>query len=351
MSLFLPIFIGIVILSTIGVALVRALAGKKGRLQDNPNERSLHSGPKPRGGGVVIALLVVIALSLHLSTDGLNAMSDGLILTSLLMIATVGFLDDIFSLPALPRLVVHLVASLLFCLALPMFSVGRILDGGEESLLSAISLTIAVAWISWSTNAFNFMDGSDGLAALQAVVGGLGIVGIGLMLNDPLMTWIGGTTAAATLGFLFHNWSPAKIFLGDVGSSFIGFLFGTIPILVLNHSEASSIALSPLIALGVAWPFYFDSGTTLLRRLLTRQRVWQPHREHAYQRIILLGNSHSSVAMAYGLLAAIPILFILVGLHFKSVFYLSAAFGLILSTVGMFVYNKYAMPGVTSTNS
>jgi len=340
MTLFVPIFLGLLILSTIGVAIVRAVSRNRKRFLDNPNERSLHSTPKPRGGGIVVAVLVILALSFHLSTDGLGEKKDFLILLSLVMVAGIGFLDDLFSISALPRLLVHLSAALIFCLSMSVFYLDGFLSPGLDGVVKFLLLFLSVLWMAWSANAFNFMDGADGIAGLQSIVAGFGVVGIGHFLNDPLVMWIGGCLAATMAGFLFHNWNPAKIFLGDVGSSFAGFLLGAIPVLVLNIGEGDSYAFAPLLAIGIAWPFYFDAGITLIRRLIRRERIWLPHREHAYQRIILGGATHSSVSVAYALLGVIPNIFILIGIYFQSIFYLTVSFGIVLSTIGLFIYNK-----------
>lgn len=342
MSLFIPIFIGLVILSTIGVAVFRVLSKGNARLLDKPNERSLHSEMRIRGAGIVIAILVVLALYLHLSTDGPRINNDTMILTSLIMIAAIGFLDDLFSISAPSRFLVHIIAASVFCLALPMFSIKTLWAGGLDSSLSFLTLLISILWISWSTNAFNFMDGADGVAGVQSLVGGLGATGLGLMLDNPMIMWSGGALAATSAGFLFHNWSPAKVFLGDVGSSFMGFIFGTIPVLVLASGGVASYSEVPLIALCLAWPFYFDATGTLLKRLQRGVKVWKPHREHGYQRMILAGSSHAAVATGYGVLSLVPITFMLVGLRFESIFHILAALGLIFSTVGMYVFSKHS---------
>lgn len=343
MTLFIPIFIGLVILSTLGVGILRALSKRRPILLDQPNERSLHTQPKPRGGGVVIAILVIIALALHVSTDGIRNMNEPMILLSLALIAGIGFIDDLFSIPALPRLVVHMLAALIFCLALPWLVPGNLLSLGITEVVIGGTLFLSVLWVAWSANVFNFMDGADGLAGLQATIGGIGVAGVGFMLNDPLVLWIGGCVGATSLGFLFHNWSPAKIFLGDVGSAFIGFVFGLVPVLLMNPDEARPYGFAPIVAVSIAWPFYFDSGRTLLQRIWRKERFWTPHREHSYQKAILSGTSHASVAFAYAVLSLIPISFLLAGLYFMPVFHVLASFGLALSTFGMFVFYKYSL--------
>ena len=342
MTLFVPIFIGLAILSTIGVALFRALAQGNVRLMDRPNERSLHSQATVRGGGVVIATIVILAVYLQLSTDGSRVINDALVLLSLLTIAGVGFLDDLFSVSARVRLVVHITSALVFCLALPIFSFEELFAGGWHGSGRLATLVLSALWVSWSTNAFNFMDGADGIAGLQGVVGGLGAVGVGVMLDDPLIIWFGGALAATLSGFLLHNWSPAKIFLGDVGSSFVGFLVGAIPIVALGSGKVGSITEIPFIALGLAWPFYFDATTTLIRRIARSEKIWKPHREHAYQRMILVGSSHASVAFGYGVLSLIPVIFLLIGFYFQSVFEILTGLGLVISTFGLFVLSKHS---------
>jgi UDP-N-acetylmuramyl pentapeptide phosphotransferase/UDP-N-acetylglucosamine-1-phosphate transferase len=151
-------------------------------------------------------------------------------------------------------------------------------------------------------NAFNFMDGIDGIAAGQGAVAGAAIAVLGWLLDVPPATLLGLTIAAACLGFLPHNWSPATIFMGDVGSAFLGFLLATAP-LVAPAPEQAPIGVLPFAL--VVWPFLFDTTLTFIRRAARGENVLAAHRSHLYQRLTLAGWSHGRVAALYTALAAV----------------------------------------------
>jgi UDP-N-acetylmuramyl pentapeptide phosphotransferase/UDP-N-acetylglucosamine-1-phosphate transferase len=153
-------------------------------------------------------------------------------------------------------------------------------------------LGVAVVWIVGLINAYNFMDGIDGIAGGVAVVAALWW--IALFPKEPMWS-IGVLLVAAALGFLLHNWSPARIFMGDVGSTFLGCMFAVLPLML----EV------PVIGGLLMWPFLFDTGFTFLRRLLRREDIFSAHRDHLYQRLIISGWSHASVALLYIALTAV----------------------------------------------
>jgi UDP-N-acetylmuramyl pentapeptide phosphotransferase/UDP-N-acetylglucosamine-1-phosphate transferase len=152
------------------------------------------------------------------------------------------------------------------------------------------------------TNAYNFMDGIDGIAGLQAVVAGIGWVGAGHYLGDSLLAGAGAAVAGASLGFLLFNWSPASIFMGDVGALFLGYLFAG-----LTAYASTRSALAATAGLLFVWPFLFDTIVTLVRRAVKGENLLRAHRSHLYQRLVLNGASHQSMALLYGALAAIGV--------------------------------------------
>lgn len=272
-----------------GVA--RAFALSHGVL-DVPNDRSSHSTPTPSGGGVAIVASTIAAASV-LSWRGLLDMPLYLALCGGgLAIAAVGFLDDRRSLPAGIRLAAHLGAALwaLFCLGgLPSLCIGHwtVHFGWVGYVLGALG-------IGWTLNLFNFMDGIDGIAAAEAAF---------IVWGGTLLAVAGGSgtgacamglaAGAACCGFLRWNWPPAKIFMGDVGSGYLGYLIG---VLALASARENAVALLVWLILGGV--FFSDATVTLVRRSLRGERVHEAHRTHAYQLLARRWHSHRSATGA-----------------------------------------------------
>ena len=255
---------------------VRRVAIGRGLL-DVPNVRSSHAVATPRGGGLAIVVTVTASLALL----GLTGQITPHLLWALLggggVVAAIGLADDQRSVPATARLAVHLGASLwaLYCLGgLPSLTLGSttLQLGWVGNLLAALAIT-------WTLNLFNFMDGIDGIAASEAVFitwGALPCMALlGVAADVSAVSLIVG---AAASGFLLWNWPPAKIFLGDVGSGYLGFV---VAVLALAASHTHPSALWIWVILGSA--FLVDSTVTLLRRVLRGERAHQAHRSHAYQ--------------------------------------------------------------------
>jgi UDP-N-acetylmuramyl pentapeptide phosphotransferase/UDP-N-acetylglucosamine-1-phosphate transferase len=166
-------------------------------------------------------------------------------------------------------------------------------------------------WFVGLVNVYNFMDGIDGIAGLQAVVAGVAWAIIGTVLSLPLVQLTGAVIASAALGFLTLNWHPAKIFMGDAGSTVLGFLFATLPFLATveggerlgARGERLELTRSLIIGAILVWPFLADGIFTFLRRLKNRENVLQAHRSHLYQRLVIAGHSHTRVTVTYGCLA------------------------------------------------
>jgi len=270
---------------------VRKLALFHGVL-DVPNERSSHDMAKPRGGGVSIVLVVTAAV-LVLALRG--TLHTGLILAITgggAAVAIIGFCDDRRPVPAGIRFMVHLMAGIWAVAWLGGLPALRIEN--HVFALGWIGYALAVLGIVWTLNLFNFMDGIDGIAASEAVfmtftgavfaaIGGVltGVVAVALVL------------AAACAGFLLWNWPPAKIFMGDVGSGYVGYV---IAVLVLAAARDDPIALWVWLILGGV--FFVDATITLVRRALRGDRVHEAHRSHAYQWLARRWRSHRRVTVA-----------------------------------------------------
>lgn len=259
-----------------GTWLARRYAVQR-NLIDQPGERRSHQVATPRGGGlsIVIALLVAaIALAVRDPQHRtlLTAFAVGLVL-----VAGIGMADDHRPLPPWGRLAVHAVAALVVALA-----VGREFANLPLAALAFVAVLVL-------TNVWNFMDGINGLAAIQALIVAvvIGMVGGG--------SWglLGAALAAACAGFLPYNFPRARVFLGDVGSGATGFAIGALGVVALaSYGTGSWLLLLPLSA------FLIDAGLTLLRRLVRGERWWMPHTQHAYQ-VWARRSGHATVALAY----------------------------------------------------
>lgn len=287
--LFLPIVAGLAMALT-GVLRRYALARS---IIDIPNARSSHTVPTPRGGGVAIVASFLLALPLA-AVSGLASWS---VVVALLGagagIALLGFLDDHGHIAARWRLLGHLVGAIwaLFWLGglAPLSLFGMSLD------LGWLGHVLAALYLVWLLNLYNFMDGIDGIASLEAIC-----VCIGGALLFVLSGHVGEAAlpllmAAAVVGFLFWNFPPARIFMGDAGSGFLGVSLG---ILSLQAAwVAPQLLWSWLILLGV---FVVDATFTLLRRLLRGDKVYEAHRSHAYQYASRRFGRHLPVTLAVG---------------------------------------------------
>ena len=262
-----------------------------------PNERSLHSDPVPYGGGLVIAI-ICIAAYLAISYLVLNTFSWGYF-TGALLIALISYLDDVHRLGFPIRLAVHSVAAVLLAVDLDTWH-GITMLGGLQMGNWAYLLTFI--WVVWMVNAYNFMDGIDGLAGIQGVVAGIGWLALGYLIDMPALYLFAGVISASSLGFLIHNWPPARIFMGDVGSAFLGYTFAALPLLA-RHMATRAWDLLPIAAVLFVWFFLFDSAVTRLRRLLRGDNVFAAHREHLFQRLVSSGYTHRRVTILYAVLA------------------------------------------------
>lgn len=282
--------------TAVGTELMRRWSSK--RLMDLPNARSSHTRPTPRGGGLPLMVAAVGAWKLLLlSTAALFWPRHLTLLCGIGVVLLVSWLDDLYTLRFKTRLLVHVAAALLVLIASPPPSV-VLLPGIGEVPLGFLSWPLAVIWIAGMANAFNFMDGIDGIAGGQGLVAGLAWAFLGMMFWEPMLGALGLYVAVACLVFLFFNWSPAKIFMGDVGSATLGYLFAAIPFVAdAGYPEVPTPIW--VAASAVVWPFVFDAGFTLVRRWRRGEKITEAHRSHLYQRLIIAGWSHARVSLLY----------------------------------------------------
>lgn len=260
------------------------------RILDQPNERSLHATPTPRTGGLAIcaALLVAWSVWLFLPQAGSIPMQ---ILSGALVVAGVSILDDRYGLSQGLRLLVQLGAALLLIRGGFVIQ-GEILPGISlaTGLLPAVVTVLATLWL---TNLYNFMDGMDGFAGGMAMIGFGTLAALGWLHGDGLFAGAALTVAAAAAGFLWFNFPPARIFMGDSGSTTLGFLAAGFAV----WASRGGVAPAWLVMV-VFSPFVVDATVTLLRRALRGEPVWRAHRSHYYQRLVQLGWGHRRTVLA-----------------------------------------------------
>ena len=271
----------ILFLSFAGTFIIRSVAIQR-NIMDIPNIRSSHNQPTPRGGGLAIALTWFIAVSILML---LNKIPDSLFAALFcgIPITIIGLLDDIVTISPKFRLIVQVL-----CSSLAVFFLGGIasIDLGFTILHTSFLFSIAaVVGIVWFINLFNFLDGIDGYISVEIIficLAAFFLLGVEL----PLFL------AAATAGFLLWNWQPAKIFMGDVGSTLLGFTIGVFTIYYQNLNQSSIVIWLMLTSL-----FWFDATLTLFRRLRNHEKLSQAHKKHAYQRIVQSGFSHQKTVV------------------------------------------------------
>lgn len=251
------------------------------RILDHPNERSLHQRPVPRMGGIGVATGIAASVPFVSQVEWWPLWLGAVILVG------ISFLDDIIGLPIIGRLLVHFVVA----------------GGAAAGLLLNHTgvgwVLLAVVAIVWMTNLYNFMDGMDGLAGGMALFG-FGFYALAGVLSGHLPFAVTNAAIAAAAGaFLLFNFHPARIFMGDAGSTLLGFLAACLGLV------GWQLGIWTLWFPGLVFsPFIVDATVTLARRLLRGEKIWRPHREHYYQRLVLSGWGHRRTVLAeYGVMA------------------------------------------------
>lgn len=280
-------------------------------IMDVPNERSSHTRVMPRGGGLPLAVVVLGAAGwIAFRHGGVDTVAWITAMGTAFLIALTGFLDDLRSLDFRLRLLVQLACALAVVSKLGYWNELAIPGTAFKWDWGIGGMLITVVWIVGLTNVYNFMDGIDGIAGAQALTAGLGWAVCGMLLGHDAMLLAGLAVGAGAIAFLWFNWAPARIFMGDVGSAFLGFLFAILPLLWLGDASDSDFlpAQSRLvIAAFLVWPFLTDGAYTFLHRLLKRENVFAAHRSHLYQRLVQTGIPHDCVSRLYGLFGILGI--------------------------------------------
>ena len=268
--------------------LVRAL-GERGRVLDRPTSRSLHSVPTPRTGGLAILAACAMGIVPLVSPDRqLQA-----ILAAVLAIAVVGGVDDVWGVGAPARLGAQAVIAIALAtgadVALPLVGTDH----------PALGVALSVFWLIGIANAYNFMDGINGIASVEAIVASGALALLALRHGDGDAALVLMAILGACAGFLPWNFPSGSIFMGDAGSGMLGLAFAALILRVATRPADLVAATLPLL------PFLLDAGATLLDRTLRRENILTPHRSHYYQRLVALGYSHTAVTTVWGSLALV----------------------------------------------
>lgn len=289
-------------IALIGTGLLSRILADRGIL-DLPNQRSSHKRATPRGGGIAVIAAILTGLGVLILAGQPLPSGIGTVIAFTIVIAGVSWIDDVRGLPAAVRFGMQAICVGVSLHLLPVPVPGLIADLPSW----AQAVLMGLAWL-WFINLYNFMDGIDGITGVETLVISVGVAtvllagtGGGALIAPALIV------AAAMPGFLKWNWPPAKIFMGDVGSVALGYLLGWL--LLTSTSGGSTMA-----AVIVAGYYVADATITLLRRAVRGEKVWQAHREHAYQKALLNGMTHGMVSIRVGVLGAVLIALALLSL-------------------------------------
>ena len=261
---------------------------------DVPNERSSHITPTPRGGGIAFVATSLIGFLLLLLNNALSGTEFFALCCAGSIVAIAGHLDDRQKISgATVRLVLHAISSVILVVGVGIPSELAIFERTVNT--GIIGSILGVVYLVWLLNLFNFMDGTDGIAASEAIFVALGGAFLSYhVLADANHSAAAVILAASTFGFILYNWSPAKIFMGDVGSGYLGIVVGGLSLIAANQDP--DLLWVWIILLAV---FVSDATVTLIRRLLRKQKPHVAHRSHAYQHLAIRFHSHPKVALLF----------------------------------------------------
>ncbi len=316
------IFLSLILISLFGTFIIKKIALKR-NIVDLPNERSSHTMPTPRGGG----LAIVIAWYIGIITFFLIGKIDDSLFYALLsgiFLASVSVLDDIYDLSPKIRLFFQFISA-----GLALYFLGGInsIDLGFIAIDNGVLLSVfAFLAMVWFINLYNFLDGIDAYASMEGIIVALGIY---LLISNSLALVL----VFSILGFLYWNWPKAKIFMGDVGSTQIGFILVVLGIYFHNSNEIS--IWNWLIFTSLFW---FDATLTLFRRWRNKERISEAHKKHAYQRLNQYGFSHLKINVLSSLINSFLIIIVLINKYYVE---LSSFYLLIFIVISLYImYRK-----------
>lgn len=261
---------------------------------DKPNERSLHVNPTIRGGGVVFVGLSLLFFPFFCFLTNTSFIEQFILVSSILILASVSFLDDLYQLSAKSRFVVQCFVAILIALFMRPTSLDFVLFSISNQF---IVISFIILGVIWAVNHFNFMDGLDGFCALQAVFLFIAYAYLFSLQQDIIYQKYCLVLVSCLIGFLIYNFPPAKLFMGDIGSASLGLISFAIAVLA---QQKYNIPIMYWFALNAM--FLFDSTLTLIRRLINKEKIFAAHRKHAYQRLKQFGISSQIILLGQTLL-------------------------------------------------
>ena len=292
----LPHLIIGLLLFGMAVAIARLILARA-KVVDLPNNRSSHANPTPTTGGLAIVATFFTGMGMLYLIDPPQIIKTRLFLglgLASLMISAMSFFDDLSHKPFLLRLGIQALGALL-----AMFSgitLTNALPDVHGPLLIFSGYLVTLVWLLGLTNAFNFMDGLNGMAGVNALVAALSLGAVSLRCGHIEALVVCSPLIAGTLGFLVFNFPKGRLFMGDVGSTFLGFFFAAFAVSVsVFINDPAPMLLMPLIL----FQFIFDTFFTFVRRAMNRENVFQAHRSHLYQLLNRMGASHVTVTLIY----------------------------------------------------
>jgi len=350
-SLQLDLLLTLVLFVSFGVTWLSWKVGLNLKIMDHPNERSSHKAETVRLGGVGIVGSFFVGLAFLF----VNSQIDPNLRRNLLglsigaiIVSVASFVDDVYS--ASPKYrywssvglkysaqVIAAFVAIYFGNHLTSFAVGN-----NEVTIPLLGNVISFLWIVWMSNAYNFMDGIDGLAGGSGVIYALFTGLVAMSIGQQSASQLCLILAASCLGFLLHNFPRARVFMGDVGAIFLGYCFGTVS-LMLSGGKLNSSAFIALLIIYAA--FTYDATFTLLRRIWREKKVFGPHRTHLYQRLTIQGLSHARVTLTYYLisllLGLLAIWFLKISVKGRGAIVLFVVLILVLATLAVSTYEQH----------
>lgn len=290
------------LVALITTPIVKSLAQKWGAVDVPKDGRRMHDHPIPRMGGLAIFLgflLSVILFIPFVQTDGLGMQLQGMLLGAVIIVV-LGILDDIYALPALPKLIVQIVAAVIAVCSgnvIETISNPNIFSNDLYWELGWLSIPVTVIWIVAVTNAVNLIDGLDGLACGVSTISSMTVLVIALTVAEPTVAVLMACLAGGCIGFLPYNTNPAKIFMGDTGSTFLGYVLAVVSIQGLFKYYTLISFVVPFLMLGLP---IFDTCFAFIRRIAHGQSPMHADRSHIHHRLIDMGlNQKQAVAVLY----------------------------------------------------
>ena len=290
------------LVALITTPIVKSLAQKWGAVDVPQDGRWMHDHPIPRMGGLAIFLgflLSVILFIPFVQTDGLGMQLQGMLLGAVIIVV-LGILDDIYALPALPKLIVQIVAAVIAVCSgnvIETISNPNIFSNDLYWELGWLSIPVTVIWIVAVTNAVNLIDGLDGLACGVSTISSMTVLVIALTVAEPTVAVLMACLAGGCIGFLPYNTNPAKIFMGDTGSTFLGYVLAVVSIQGLFKYYTLISFVVPFLMLGLP---IFDTCFAFIRRIAHGQSPMHADRSHIHHRLIDMGlNQKQAVAVLY----------------------------------------------------